>query len=300
MTAPLRLLLADAAPLQRAGLRAVLTGAPIHPHPHRRDDSPAGPRNSTGVGFTTGQAAGELGPGEVSHWRTDPGQATDAVTATTEPIGSGTAAGTDRRTGGGAPAAEIVIAGEAGDGVEAVDLARRLLPDVLITDVALPRMDGLAVTRAITEARLPIRVLILTDDDSDDEVVAAVDAGAAAYLRRDSPHHELVSAVHAVAAGGAVITPLVLARILTRLTGALPAPADGIALDRLSPLTTRERQVLIQVARGHSNSEIAGSLGVSETTVKTHVNHVLTKLRLRDRTQAVVLAYETGLVRPTK
>lgn len=222
MTKPLRVLVADSAPLQRAGLRAVLGTAPP----------------------------------------------------------------------------EIVVAGEAGDGVEAVDLARRLLPDVLITDVALPRVDGLAVARAVTEARLAVRVLILTERDTDDEVVAAIAAGAAGYLCKDAPHDELIAAVRAVAAGGAVITPPVLARVLTRLAGALPPAADGTPISRLRPLTGREREVLVHVARGRTNGEIAGLLGVSETTVKTHVGHVLTKLRLRDRTQAVVLAYETGLVRP--
>ncbi|WP_407650828.1 LuxR C-terminal-related transcriptional regulator [Actinoplanes lobatus] len=200
--------------------------------------------------------------------------------------------------GDGPGPAEIVVAGETGDGVEAVDLARRLLPDVLIVDVALPRLDGLAVTRAVTEARLAVRVLVLTERDTDDEVVAAIAAGASGYLCKDTPHGELIAAVRAVAAGGAVIAPPILARVLTRLAGALPTAADGSAAARLDPLTGREREVLVHVARGRSNAEIATILGVSETTVKTHVGHVLTKLRLRDRTQAVVLAYETGLVRP--
>jgi DNA-binding NarL/FixJ family response regulator len=222
MTRPLRVLVADAAPLQRAGLRAVL----------------------------------------------------------------------------GTALPEIVVAGEAGDGVEATELARRLLPDVLITDVALPRLDGLAVARTVTEARPAVPVLVLTARDTDEEVVAAVAAGAAGYLCKDTPQDELIAAVRAVAAGGAVVSPPVLARVLTRLTGALPPAGEATPIARLKPLTGREREVLIHVARGRSNSEIAGILGVSETTVKTHVNHVLTKLRLRDRTQAVVLAYETGLVRP--
>ena len=171
------------------------------------------------------------------------------------------------------------------------------MPDVLITDLALPRADGLAVTRALTEAGLPVRVLILAAHDTDEDVLAAIAAGAAGFLRKDAPAAELVTAVRAVAAGGAVITPLTLARILTRVAEALPAP-ETTATSKLDALTDREREVLIHVARGHSNAEIAAALQVSETTIKTHVGHVLTKLRLRDRTQAVVLAYETGVVKP--
>nr|WP_097321076.1 response regulator transcription factor [Actinoplanes atraurantiacus] len=193
--------------------------------------------------------------------------------------------------------AEIVVAGEAGDGAEAIDLARRLLPDVLITDLVLPRVDGLGVTRAVTEAGLPVRVLVMTAGDTDENVLAAVAAGAAGFLSKDAPPGELIAAVRAVATGGAVITPAVLARILARVAEALPAPETTTA-SKLDALTEREREVLVHVARGHSNAEIAAALRVSETTIKTHVGHVLTKLRLRDRTQAVVLAYETGLVKP--
>ncbi|MFC7530779.1 response regulator [Actinoplanes sp. GCM10030250] len=228
---PLRVLIADPAPLQRAGLRAILTAA----------NSPA--------------------PGTPS------------------------------------PEAEIVVAGEAADGVEAIELTRRLLPDVLIADLTLPRTDGLAVTRAITQASLPVRVLILTVRDSNDEILAAIAAGATGYLCKDAPREELVAAVRALAAGGAVITPTLLARILTRVAAAFPDKPDNGAA-RLDALTGREREVLVHVARGRTNAEIADRLRVSETTVKTHVGHVLTKLRLRDRTQAVVLAYETGLITP--
>jgi DNA-binding NarL/FixJ family response regulator len=192
---------------------------------------------------------------------------------------------------------DILVAGEAGDGVEAVDLARRLLPDVLIADLVLPRIGGLAVTRAVVAAALPVRVLILAEHDSDDHVLAAVAAGASGFLRKDVPAGELLTAVRAIAAGGAVIAPPVLARLLIRMAEVLPAPGTTTT-PALDALTEREREVLIHVARGDSNAEIAGALQVSETTIKTHVGHLLTKLRLRDRTQAVVLAYETGLIKP--
>jgi DNA-binding NarL/FixJ family response regulator len=191
----------------------------------------------------------------------------------------------------------LTVAGEAGDGVGAVDLARRLSPDVVVMDAALPRLDGLAATRAIRDARLPVRVLILAAHDGDEHVIGAVAAGAAGFLRKDVPPDELVRAIRAVASGGAVIAPVTLARLLTRFADALPDPATTAAT-ALDALTDREREVLTHVARGHSNAEIARALTVSETTIKTHVGHVLTKLRLRDRVQAVVLAYETGLVRP--
>ncbi|MEV4708080.1 response regulator transcription factor [Actinoplanes sp. NPDC049316] len=192
----------------------------------------------------------------------------------------------------------LAVVGEAGDGAEAVDLARRLLPDVVVMDLRLPRVDGLAAARRITGSGLPVRVLVLTADDADEQVVSAVAAGASGYLCKDAGADELVAAIRTVAAGGAVVAPRILDRLLVRLAELLPVAEATAAAPALDALTEREREVLVHVARGHSNAEIARALSVSETTVKTHVGHVLTKLRLRDRVQAVVLAYETGLVRP--
>jgi DNA-binding NarL/FixJ family response regulator len=259
---PLRVLLADAAPMQRSGLRMALTGA-ASPAPGLRTPAAGGSR---AAGFT------------------DPPHSAGG-------FGAAGFAGLDEGDN------EIVIAGEAGDGVEAISLARRLLPDVLVTDLVLPRANGLAVARSVVEAGLPVRVLVLAGDDCDEHALAAIAAGAVGFLPKDVPAEELTRAVRAVAAGGAVIAPVVLARILARAAESLPAP-ETTAGSALDALTEREREVLVHVARGHSNAEIAGALRVSETTVKTHVGHLLTKLRLRDRTQAVVLAYETGLIRP--
>ncbi|MEE6259917.1 response regulator transcription factor [Plantactinospora sonchi] len=192
---------------------------------------------------------------------------------------------------------DLDIVGEAGDGVEAVDLSRRLLPDVVLMDIRMPRMDGVAATRAIVDARLPVRVLILTTFDLDEYVVGALRAGASGFLAKDVPAEDLVTAIRTVAAGEAVVAPRILKRLLDRFAETLPDPAAAPPKE-IGVLTEREREVLVQVARGLSNAEIARVLSVSETTIKTHVGHVLTKLGLRDRVQAVVLAYETGLVRP--
>jgi DNA-binding NarL/FixJ family response regulator len=193
--------------------------------------------------------------------------------------------------------ADLDIVAEAGDGLEAIDLARRLLPDVVLMDIRMPRMDGVAATRAIVDAKLPVRVLILTTFDLDEYVVGALRAGASGFLAKDVPADDLVTAIRTVAAGEAVVAPRILKRLLDRFAETLPDPAAAAPPD-LRILTDREREVLVQLARGLSNAEIARQLSVSETTVKTHVGHVLTKLGLRDRVQAVVLAYESGLVRP--
>ncbi|MEV6522997.1 response regulator transcription factor [Longispora sp. NPDC051575] len=192
---------------------------------------------------------------------------------------------------------DLDIVGEAGDGAEAVDLARRLLPDVVLMDIRMPRMDGVAATKAIVDARLPVRVLILTTFDLDEYVVSALRAGASGFLAKDVPAEDLVSAIRTVAAGEAVVAPRLLRRLLDQVVEHLPDPNVN-PTKALSALTEREREVLGLMARGLSNAEIAKELSVSETTVKTHVGHVLTKLNLRDRVQAVVLAYESGLIRP--
>jgi DNA-binding NarL/FixJ family response regulator len=192
---------------------------------------------------------------------------------------------------------DLDIVGEAGDGAEAVELARRLLPDVVLMDIRMPRLDGVGATQAIVAARLPVRVLILTTFDLDEYVVGALRAGASGFLAKDVPAEDLITAIRTVAAGEAVVAPRILRRLLDRFAAVLPDPETPPA-KTLAGLTEREREVLVHIARGESNGEIARALSVSETTVKTHVGNVLTKLGLRDRVQAVVLAYETGLVRP--
>jgi DNA-binding NarL/FixJ family response regulator len=194
---------------------------------------------------------------------------------------------------------DIDIVAEAGDGAEAVDLARRLLPDVVLMDIRMPRLDGVAATKSIVDAKLPVRVLILTTFDLDEYVVGALRAGAAGFLAKDVPAEDLISAIRSVASGEAVVAPRILRRLLEKFVDRLPEP-DGATPASLDVLTEREREVLGLVAKGLSNAEIARELTVSETTVKTHVGHVLTKLGLRDRVQAVVLAYETGLVKPSR
>jgi DNA-binding NarL/FixJ family response regulator len=192
---------------------------------------------------------------------------------------------------------DLDIVGEAGDGAEAVDLARRLLPDVVLMDIRMPRMDGVAATRAIVKSRLPVRVLILTTFDLDEYVVGSLRAGASGFLAKDVPADDLVTAIRTVAAGDAVVAPRILKRLLDRFADALPDPS-ATPPKALEVLTEREREVLVHIARGLSNAEIARTLSISETTIKTHVGHVLTKLSLRDRVQAVVFAYESGLIRP--
>jgi DNA-binding NarL/FixJ family response regulator len=194
---------------------------------------------------------------------------------------------------------DIAVVGESGDGEAAVAAARALQPDVVLMDVRMPRMDGVQATRLITGAardNAP-RVLVLTTFDLDEYVVEALRAGASGFLLKDVPAEDLVDAIRVVATGEAVVAPSVMRRLLDQFASRLPAANAPIPAS-LAILTERERQVLKLVARGLSNAEIAAELVVSETTVKTHVGNLLTKLGVRDRVQAAVYAYESGLVQP--
>jgi DNA-binding NarL/FixJ family response regulator len=191
---------------------------------------------------------------------------------------------------------DIHVVGEAADGVEAVELAGRARPDVILMDIRMPRLDGVEATARITSEDDPPRVLILTTFDLDEYVFAALRAGASGFLLKDTPADDLVAAVRVVASGDALLAPAVTRRVIEEFASSRPAER-GPDID-LSALTEREQEVLVLMARGLSNAEIAGELVLGETTVKTHVGRVLMKLQLRDRVQAVVLAYESGLVRP--
>jgi DNA-binding NarL/FixJ family response regulator len=188
---------------------------------------------------------------------------------------------------------DIEVVDEAGDGLEAVEAAERTDPDVVLMDIRMPRLDGVEATRRLAGRK----VLILTTFDLDEYVVEALRAGASGFLLKDALPSDLVAAVRTVAAGDALLSPSVTRRLLDRMVSRLP-PASTQTPDAIRELTEREREILELLARGLSNAEIAERLVVSEPTVKTHVSHVLAKLGLRDRVQAVVLAYETGLVKP--
>jgi DNA-binding NarL/FixJ family response regulator len=197
---------------------------------------------------------------------------------------------------------DMTVVGEAADGAEALRLLAHTPADVVVMDVRMPVMDGVEATRVLCgpgsdgSAAGGLRVLVLTTFDTDADAFAALQAGASGFLLKNVPPEELLSAIRVVAAGEAVVAPRITRRLLDRFAGQLSAPPD--ADGRIGQLTDREREVLLLVAQGMSNAEIAERLFVAETTVKTHVGRILTKLDLRDRVQAVVLAYETGLVRP--
>jgi DNA-binding NarL/FixJ family response regulator len=190
---------------------------------------------------------------------------------------------------------DIEVVAEAIDGADAVRVFERQHPDVVVMDVRMPTMDGIEATRRITKVDGDAKILILTTFDLDEYVYEALRAGASGFLLKDRPPEELVTAVRTVAGGDALLSPTVTRRLIAEFAARPdePPPPDG-----LNELTDREREVLLLLAQGASNAEIASRLFVAETTVKTHVAHILRKLGIRDRAQAVVLAYESGLVRP--
>ena len=196
---------------------------------------------------------------------------------------------------------DLVVVGEASDGGEAVRLTAELDPDIVLMDVRMPGVDGIEATSQIIGRGLRSRVIILTTFDLDEYAFAGLRAGASGFLLKDVPPNDLLSGIRAVATGDAVVSPSVTRRLLDSFAHRLPiagengrTPADA----RLELLTAREREVLVELARGCSNAEIAAELVLSEATVKTHVRRILAKLELRDRVQAVVFAYDVGLARP--
>jgi DNA-binding NarL/FixJ family response regulator len=189
--------------------------------------------------------------------------------------------------------ASIEVVGEASDGREAVYRTRLLQPDIVLMDVRMPDLDGISATRELLEAFPEVRVVIVTTFEQDDYIFGALRAGASGFLLKRTRPEELVAAVHTVAAGDSLLSPSVTSRVIERMA---QQPASDVASDaRLDELTPREREVLELVARGLSNGEIAAALVVEESTVKTHVRRMLAKLGARDRVQAVIFAYETGL-----
>jgi DNA-binding NarL/FixJ family response regulator len=191
---------------------------------------------------------------------------------------------------------DIEITGQAANGREAVERACRLAPDVVLMDVRMPDVDGIAATRELARAAPDAKVLILTTFEQDDYIFGALRAGASGFLLKRTRPEELIAAVHAVAAGDSLLSPSVTRRVIDRMAQQpTPELADQARLDGLTP---REREVLVLIARGLSNREIAGVLVVEESTIRTHVKRILMKLHLRDRVQAVIFAYETGLNRP--
>jgi DNA-binding NarL/FixJ family response regulator len=190
----------------------------------------------------------------------------------------------------------IEVVGEANGGRTAVERVRQLGPDVVLMDVRMPDLDGILATREVLESRPDVKVVILTTFEEDDYIFGALRAGAAGFLLKRTSPEELIHALHTVATGDSLLSPPVTRRVIERM--AREAAPEAVSSDRIGRLTPREREVLGLLARGLSNEEIASTLVVEESTVKTHVKRILAKLVLRDRVQAVIFAYESGLVRP--
>jgi DNA-binding NarL/FixJ family response regulator len=193
---------------------------------------------------------------------------------------------------------DLTVVGEAADGRRAVELASRITPDVVLMDIRMPVLDGIAATRAILQRAPTPKVIMLTTFDVDEFVYGALAAGASGFLLKDVKAAQLIDAIRTVHQGDALLAPSITRRLIARFVAGQPAPHQHHP-DILDRLTAREREVLVMIARGLSNSEIAAALVVSEATVKTHVGRVFAKLDVRDRAQAVIAAYETGLITPT-
>jgi DNA-binding NarL/FixJ family response regulator len=192
--------------------------------------------------------------------------------------------------------AGVEVVGDAPDGRVAVERVRRLRPDVVLMDVRMPELDGIAATREVVAVAPDVRVVILTTFEDDDYIFGALTAGASGFLLKRTSPEQLLEGIRAVAAGDSLLSPSVTRRVIDRMA---TLPSGEAVLDRrVDALTARERDVLEQLARGLSNAEIAGALVIEESTVKTHVKRILMKLGLRDRVQAVIFAYESGLVSP--
>jgi DNA-binding NarL/FixJ family response regulator len=188
----------------------------------------------------------------------------------------------------------IEVVGEAGDGRAALDEIRKLRPDLVLMDIRMPDLDGISATREVLAAEPAIRVVVLTTFEEDDYIFEALSAGASGFLLKRTKPEELIAAIHTVADGDSLLSPSVTRRVIDRMAG---QPAAALSGARLEALTPREREVLELVGRGLSNREIAEAFFIEESTVKTHVKRILMKLGLRDRVQAVILAYETGVIR---
>lgn len=195
---------------------------------------------------------------------------------------------------------DMAVVGEAGDGAEVLRLLRAIEADVVVMDIRMPVLDGIEATRQLCATSTTARVLVLTTFDTESDAFAALQAGASGFLLKNVPPEELLAAIRTIASGEAVVAPYLTRRLLERFADQLVpgSPTSATKASDLDSLTDREREVLMLVARGRSNAEIAQALYLAETTVKTHVGRILAKLDLRDRVQVVVLAYETGLVRP--